>query len=592
MDDNALSLLSAVGASSPSGPAAIAPATDNGTVQAMLKAYGLPAPVGAPSDDLLTGNGSTSNSSLYGPLSPNQSQANVSPSTSPAQTLPVTPSGAPQTSSTTTSDTTGAEPFDPVASAQKHRAAADVIFGGKDGNGDALRKQYNEGVNPFADAYSQSLSASRPQFQQARLSPLAMIGLALAGGAANGMDKFNNPGTNLASNAVGAMNQASQNAFERQKEDYAQQLQNAQAQYGLAKDRNAPLLSQAEQADQNDANNETQKQQYTANAILSDKSIDASKKAEVLKEAHDQVMQDRQNKWAEAASALDNQRTLHRDVIQQYAKNGNKQGLADLMVEDFMDGKPHDGQGNPLTSDGQVDHQALAHIAQIRADALAQTPKDLADALELKNNQLAYDHGVLLNKQAQKDLENSDALFNAKMKQAAADYANTKAQTANVGSQAALGYAQLAEGKRQFGITNPQEQERVSSSNYIAGTNAYNNAIGKANTEVETTRKALADARAASKGMDFTSDDVNHPNTKIGSVWKQIQDADAEYKSALARRDSIQPNQFMYHPATKPTGKPSQQDIAKLNAAAAAAIKRGKDPQAVNALLQKLINGG
>ena len=106
MDDNALSLLSAVGASSPSGPAAIAPATDNGTVQAMLKAYGLPAPVGAPSDDLLTGNGSTSNSSLYGPLSPNQSQANVSPSTSPAQTLPVTPSGAPQTSSTTTSDTT------------------------------------------------------------------------------------------------------------------------------------------------------------------------------------------------------------------------------------------------------------------------------------------------------------------------------------------------------------------------------------------------------------------------------------------------------------------------------------------------------
>ena len=132
MDDNALSLLSAVGASSPSGPAAIAPATDNGTVQAMLKAYGLPAPVGAPSDDLLTGNGSTSNSSLYGPLSPNQSQANVSPSTSPAQTLPVTPSGAPQTSSTTTSDTTGAEPFDPVASAQKHRAAADVIFGVKD----------------------------------------------------------------------------------------------------------------------------------------------------------------------------------------------------------------------------------------------------------------------------------------------------------------------------------------------------------------------------------------------------------------------------------------------------------------------------
>jgi hypothetical protein len=379
---------------------------------------------------------------------------------------------------------------------------------------DELRGQYARGVDPSANAYAGALVAP-PAYQTPHMNPWAMLALALGGAATNALEPHHQNGAEMVTGTLQGLQQGAQDRYAVQKDQYQQRLQNAQSQYGLAKDRNQNLLDQADQADKAASDDANNRRTYILNRIMQANGQDADKALTLMKTAADLEAQKTSEDWQSKQNDLTYQRELHLGLIKSYVARGNKNGLADAAVADYMEGRPHMPDGTP------IDPADAARVKQLRADILSRTPQDAAEELIQRINEETLKQSQLANKTAQEQLDANEQFHNGSIEK-------TKPGAGRAGQGVDLGRYRSSirgfDGDKQAAY----DQVTVAHRSLTAAGKAYNGALPGSN------------------------EDANSPK---GRAWARLNDARAKAADADAKEKSITPGAYAYTPGARPASK-------------------------------------
>lgn len=252
----------------------------------------------------------------------------------------------------------------------------------------SLLGRFHATVDPAAASYSALLAHGVPEYQPGRVSPwLVALGAGL-GAAQNALEPQNQTGAqNWVAAPIAQTQQAADDAYARAKQGYASQLDSAQAQYGLAKDRGQTYLEQAQQAEDEARERAARRTQFIAQRIVQDQNATQEEKMESLRYLHEstlrQIESDTQNK-RDALARMDNVRQA---VVNHLIQTGHIAEATKLLEDMYLEGVQLNPDGTPVDQ-----HYALG-LAHLQAAAHKLQPAVVQAAVQRGLAQASAKHG-------------------------------------------------------------------------------------------------------------------------------------------------------------------------------------------------------
>ena len=254
--------------------------------------------------------------------------------------------------------------------------AIDPIDPDMQGQADGLQGQYAAGMRPSADALSALLSKGEPDYRPAHVSPwLVALGAGL-GALQNSVEPHNQTGVqNWLADPLAQVQQSAQDSYMRARQGYASQLDNAKAQYGLAKDRNQTYLDRAQEIEDDLREHAARRAEYAARGISRDPQTTQQQKAEFLRQLLDSEQSRMQQEWQGTQNSLSALQDLRHGVVSSLLHRGDIAGVIHLLHSDYMEGRHHFPDGTP------VDPNDAAALQEIHGTAMNSSPDDLSSLL-------------------------------------------------------------------------------------------------------------------------------------------------------------------------------------------------------------------